>query len=79
MTTTPLLNDETTRARLLLQNAASTEVPLRETKAVAGCNCDRWGHPCAGCVHPNVQPNAEGSDFIASGEMSQDRRIADCI
>ena len=21
-----------------------------EIKAVAGCNCDRWGHPCPSCV-----------------------------
>ena len=31
----------------------------RGFQAVAGCNCDRWGHPCPGCVERNRQPKAE--------------------
>ena len=34
--------------------------PLRamsyEDEATPGCTCDRWGHPCAGCVE--VKPQA---------------------
>jgi hypothetical protein len=25
----------------------------------AGCNCDRWGHPCTDGIERNVQGNAE--------------------
>jgi hypothetical protein len=59
MKTTLLLNDESTRGKLMLQNIAPTEVTMRETEAVAGCNCDQWGHPCPGCNEHNVQPKAE--------------------
>jgi len=55
MKTTLLLNDETTAASLLLQNAASNKVTVRKTEPF-GCNCDRWGHPCPGCVERIVQP-----------------------
>jgi hypothetical protein len=59
MKTTLLLNDESRRAKLMLQNIAPTKVILRETEAVAGCNCDRWGHPCPRCDERKVQPKAE--------------------
>jgi len=59
MKTTLLLNDETTRATLLLENVAWTELSLREPEAVAGCNCDRWGHPCPGCGNGKVETKAE--------------------
>jgi hypothetical protein len=59
MKTTLLLNDETRPAKLMLQNIARTKVILREAVAVAGCNCDRWGHPCPGCDERKVQPKAE--------------------
>ncbi len=29
---------------------------LLQVEATGRCNCDRWGHPCPGCVQPNVQP-----------------------
>jgi hypothetical protein len=64
MLTTLLLNDEIIRATLLLQNAGPTETPVRETEAVAGCNCDRWGHPCPRCDEPKAQGRA--FDFIPS-------------
>jgi len=63
MQTTLLLNDEIIRATLLLQNAGPTEAPVRETEAVAGCNCDRWGHPCPGCVERNIPTGSGDSDF----------------
>ena len=47
MKTILLLHDEPTQ---LLRNALPAKFPIRETEAVAGCNCDRWGHPCPGCV-----------------------------
>jgi hypothetical protein len=46
MKTNLLLNDETRPGELMLQNIAPTKAMLRETETVAGCNCDRWGHPC---------------------------------
>jgi hypothetical protein len=61
MTATLLLIDETKRARLRLQNVAPTEVSLRKTEPVAGCNCDRWGHPCPACVNHAIVPEAETS------------------
>ena len=55
MKTILFLNDETAQARLLLQNAAPGEVTVREPDAVAGCTCDRWGHPCPRWPEHNVQ------------------------
>jgi hypothetical protein len=55
MKTTLFLNDETAQARLLLQNAALGETTVRKPEAVAGCTCDRWGHPCAACTEHKVQ------------------------
>jgi hypothetical protein len=59
MKTTLLLTDETETARLMLKNIAFAELPLRDAEAHAGCNCDRWGHPCPGCVNRDVVPEAE--------------------
>jgi len=59
MKMTLFLNDETVQTRLLLENTASTEVSQCETESVAGCNCDRWGHPCPGHGHPTVELKAE--------------------
>ncbi len=36
----------------------------REPEPTYGCNCDRWGHPCPGCVERNLQPKAEGSGSV---------------
>jgi hypothetical protein len=70
MKTTLLLNDESRRATLMLQNIALAKVTLRETEAVAGCNCDRWGHPCPRCDEPKVQPKAQ---FSISSPAKQTR------
>jgi hypothetical protein len=59
MKTTLLLNDESTRAKLMLHNIAQTKVIVRQAVAVAGCNCDRWGHPCPGCDERKVQPKVK--------------------
>ena len=50
MKNTLLLTDEAETTRLMLNDVAFEELAVRETKAHAGCNCDRWGHPCPGCV-----------------------------
>ena len=49
MKTILFLNDENGSAELMLQNIAPTKMTPRETERFAGCNCDRWGHPCPGC------------------------------
>ena len=60
MKTILLLHDEATPPKQLFRNALTDKVPVRETEAVAGCNCDRWGHPCPGCVERIVvQPIPE--------------------
>jgi hypothetical protein len=53
------LHDETTEPTQLLHDTVRARLPLHETEAVTGCNCDRWGHPCPGCDERKVQPKAE--------------------
>ena len=69
MKTILLLHDEARRPTHLLQNAVLKRAPIRETEAVAGCNCDRWGHPCPGCGERIVQTQTESSDFITDQKM----------
>ena len=59
MKATLLLNDESETARLMLKDVAFDLVKVRETEAVAGCNCDRWGHPCPRCDEREVQMKAQ--------------------
>jgi hypothetical protein len=60
MKTILLLHDEARRPTRLLQNADPTRVPIREIETVVSCNCDRWGHPCPGCVERVVvQPRPD--------------------
>jgi len=59
MKTILLLHHEATQPTHLLRNALPAKFPVRETEAVAGCNCDRWGHPCPGCVERIAQPAPE--------------------
>jgi hypothetical protein len=53
-----LLTDEAEITRLMLKDVAFDELAMRDSEAHAGCNCDRWGHPCPGCVNRRV-PTAE--------------------
>lgn len=53
------LHDETTEPTQLLYDTVRASLPLHETDAVAGCNCDRWGHPCPGWGHSNVELKGE--------------------
>jgi hypothetical protein len=59
MKTILLLSDEARYSEPLLQGAVRTEMTLHDSRARAGCNCDRWGHPCPDCVERNIKPNAE--------------------
>ena len=59
MKPTLLLTDEAETTRLMLKDVAFDEVPVRDREAHAGCNCDRWGHPCPGCVDRDIVPKAE--------------------
>ena len=59
MKTILLLTHEAETARLMLKNIAFDELPVRDAEAHAGCKCDRWGHPCPGCVNRDVVPEAE--------------------
>jgi hypothetical protein len=53
-----LLEDGSRQAKLMLQDPAHTMGFVRETEAVANCNCDRWGHPSPGCVNDNARNKA---------------------
>ena len=59
MKTILLLRDEARRPTHLLQNAVRARAPIGEIETVAACNCDRWGHPCSGCVERIAQPVPE--------------------
>ena len=54
-----LLHDEARRPTPLLQNAAAARGSIGEIETVAACKCDRWGHPCPGCVEHIAQPAPE--------------------
>ena len=54
-----LLNDEPETMRLMLEEVTFGGVAVRESEARAGCNCDRWGHPCAGCLERNEPKKAD--------------------
>ena len=58
MKTILLLHDEAREPTQLLGNALANNVP-REIETVAGSNCDRWGHPCSGCVRRIAQAGPE--------------------
>ena len=59
MKTILLLNDEPESTRLLLKEVAFAESAARESESLAGCNCDRWGHPCSGCVGRTTRTDEE--------------------
>jgi hypothetical protein len=59
MEPTLLLNDEPDTVRLMLKEVTSGGVAVRESEWRAGCNCDRWGHPCPGRVERNIRPKVE--------------------
>ena len=68
MKTTLLLDDETETTGLMLKDVAFDELPARDAEAHVGCNCDRWGHPCPGCVNRDI---ASGAETPASSSVKQ--------
>ena len=66
MKTTLLLTDELETTRLMLKDAAFDALSVRHFEAHAGCKCDRWGHPCPGCVDRDILPKAETPVFNIS-------------
>ena len=56
-----LLNDEPETGRLMLEEVTSGSAAVHESEARAGCNCDRWGHPCPGCLKSNRQTDSDTS------------------
>jgi len=59
MKPTLLLNDEAETTRLMLKDVALDELPVGYIEPHVGCNCDRWGHPCPGCVNHDTAPPTE--------------------
>ena len=59
MKTTLLLTEELETTRLMLKDVAFDDLSVRHIEAHAGCNCDRWGHPCPRCVNRDVVPEAK--------------------
>ena len=59
MKPTLLLSDEAETTKLMSKDPVFDELPVRDTEPHAGCKCDRWGHPCPGCVNPDILPGAE--------------------
>jgi hypothetical protein len=66
MKNTLLLTNELETTRLMLKDVAFDELLVRDTEARAGCNCDRWGHPCPGCVDREIVPKSGDSSVITS-------------
>ena len=58
MKTILLLNDQVSGPRCLLQTTLPN-VRVPETEAVAGGNCDRWGHPCPEYLKRTVKTVAQ--------------------
>jgi hypothetical protein len=56
MQATLLLTNEAETARLMLKEVTFS---LCDIEARAGCTCDRWGHPCSGCVDRKIVPKSE--------------------
>jgi hypothetical protein len=61
MKPTLLLSDEAETTRLMLKDVAFAELPVGDIEPHVGCNCDRWGHPCPGCVNHDTAPATETS------------------
>lgn len=58
MKTTLLLTEETKTKSLMLKDVAFDDLRVRDTDAFPGSKCDRWGHPCPGCVDRDILPDA---------------------
>jgi hypothetical protein len=70
MKPTLLLSDEPETTRLMLNDVEFDELPVRDFEPHAGCNCDRWGHPCPGCLNRDT---ASGAETTVSSSVTQVR------
>ena len=60
MKTILLLHDEARRpTQLVAKRGACQAARSAKPKLSPACNCDRWGHPCPGCVERIAQPAPE--------------------
>ena len=71
MKQTLLLNDDLETVRPTLKDVTSGGVAVRESEDHAGCNCDRWGHPCPGCSKSKSQ--TEGNASISATNQTRDK------
>ena len=69
MKPTLLLTNEPETVRLMLKEITFDESSLRDIEARTGCTCDRWGHPCSGCVGSQIVPKPESGGFITSQKV----------
>jgi hypothetical protein len=61
MRSTLLLDDGPETVRLMLKEVTLSDLAVGKREARAGCNCDRWGHPCPECINYPIVPEAETS------------------
>ena len=73
MKPTFLLSDEPETVRLMLGEVTSGGVAVPESEARAGCNCDRWGHPCRGVSRAQQTRGSRRSDFISNQNSEVNR------
>jgi hypothetical protein len=43
----------------------TTESDVRSDRGAHGCRCDRWGHPCPGCVERKLQTRITPPNFMS--------------
>jgi len=46
----------------------TTREDLHTDKEAHGCRCDRWGHPCPGCLEREPQTRIAGPDFSSANK-----------
>ena len=71
MKPTLLLSDEAETTKLMLKDVAFDQLPVRDTEAHVGCNCDRWGHPCPGCVNADIIRGAKTPHNQSNSEVTK--------
>ncbi len=61
MNTTLVLEEKTEPADRVPRDLLRRRI--NEDDATPGCTCDRWGHPCPGCVEPKPQARTTRRTF----------------
>jgi hypothetical protein len=46
----------------------TTEGDIGPKAEVHGGRCDRWGHPCPGCVEPKLPTHTDSEDFPSANK-----------